>query len=380
MFLSSNTPLVAVDIGSYSIKVAQLNQDKSGQFELAHFAVMPLEEESVVVGVVKKPDEVAETLAKLLKTEKIQTRFAISSVAGEAVIVKKIKVPVRSKEELEETIEQEAEQYIPFDIDEVKIDFQIMESAPKKAMAATGPQGESVKMDISGDQKMEMDEEDGEKMEILLVAVQRRLIDSRMDVLTDIGLKPVIIDLDTFALVNAVNLSTDISAMGAVALMDMGDSFTHLIILTKKRPALTRDIPMGGGYCSRRLMKNLEIPYVQATHLKAGEIPSGIEKEVVIEAIIHSHERILEEVKKSFEFFSTTSNTHVEKLFISGGGALIAGTDEYFAEHLQVPVEVLDPMKHINFNPKLFDRDIIEAMSPMSAVAIGLATRRFDYV
>ena len=351
MFLSSNTPLVAVDIGSYSIKVAQLNQDKSGQFELAHFAVMPLEEESVVVGVVKKPDEVAETLAKLLKTEKIQTRFAISSVAGEAVIVKKIKVPVRSKEELEETIEQEAEQYIPFDIDEVKIDFQIMESAPNEAMAATGPQGESMKMDNFGDQKMEMDEEDGEKMEILLVAVQRRLIDSRMDVLTDIGLKPVIIDLDTFALVNAVNLSTDISAMGAVALMDMGDSFTHLIILTKEIPALTRDIPMGGGYCSRRLMKNLEVPYVQTPHLKAGEIPSGIEKEVVIEAIIHSHERILEEVKKSFEFFSTTSNTQVEKLFISGGGALIAGTDEYFAEHLQVPVEVLDPMKHINFTP-----------------------------
>ena len=129
MFLSAKTPLLAVDIGSNSIKVGRLMGSR-GKYELSNFGVMPLESESVVEGVVQDEDHVADALARLVKAEGVDTTYAVASVAGEAVMIKKIKVPVMSHEELEEFIPQEAEQYIPFDIDDVRIDFQVLEGTP----------------------------------------------------------------------------------------------------------------------------------------------------------------------------------------------------------------------------------------------------------
>ena len=379
MFLSKETQLVAVDIGSHSIKVAQLARTKKAdQFELLSFGLMPLEEESVVDGVVKKPDEVAEALTQLIKAEKVQTRFAVSSVSGEAVIVKKIKVPVMSREELVEAINHEAEQYIPFDIDDVRIDFQILEPSRDKSLAGFAKESE-LETASDSDDLLEGDADDEGKMEILLVAVQKDIIESRTDVLLDAGLKPVIIDLDVFAMVRAAHLLRDPGTMGAVALVDFGDSFTHLNILLDGVSVLVRDIPLGGGVCSRKMVSKLEIVADQVTDLKLGKIPPNIESADVIEIIVSNNEKILEELKKSFEFFNATSKARVESMLISGGGALIRGMDAYFSEKLKVPVEVLDPMKAIKVNPKQFDVEAIKVLSPLSAVALGLATRRFDY-
>ena len=115
MFLSKKTQLVAIDIGSSSIKLVQLSEIKEGEFELTHFGMMPLAEEWIVEGVIKEPERVAEALKNLIKAEKIQSRYAVSAVAGEAVFIKKIKVPVKLEGELSEKITQEAEQYIPLD-------------------------------------------------------------------------------------------------------------------------------------------------------------------------------------------------------------------------------------------------------------------------
>ncbi|MCH8157260.1 MAG: type IV pilus assembly protein PilM [Nitrospinae bacterium] len=364
MFLSEKTPLVAVDIGSYSAVIAQLSLVKD-RFELMNLGVMPLEEESVVDGVVKKPDDIVDALKQLVKLEKIQCHYAVSSVAGEAVITKKIKVPVMTEEELSKTIAKEAEQYIPFDIDDVRIDFQMLGPARR-------------------DQKVENDDaeganEDEEKMEILLVAVQNEIIDSRTDVLAEAGLKPVIVDLDVFAMANALSLTGDLSQMGSVALVDLGDSFTHINILSNGVSSFVRDIPIGGGYCSRRLMSKLKVPFLQTPKLKAGELPGSMEQETVIEILTHSLEKVLEEMDKSFEFFSTSTNEQVKRIFICGGGALVPGTDALLADHFKIPVEVLNPLKSIKVNSKQFDQDALNRLGPLAAVAIGLAMRRFDY-
>ncbi|MDP6477959.1 MAG: type IV pilus assembly protein PilM [Nitrospinaceae bacterium] len=361
MFLDENTPLVAVDIGSHSAVIAQLNLIK-GRYELMNLGVLPLEEESVVGGVVKKPDEVVDALKQLVKAEKIQCTHAVTSVAGEAVITKKIKVPVMSEEELAQNIAKEAEQYIPFDIDDVRIDFQVLGSA-------------------QNDQEEEEStfEEDEDKMEILLVAVQNEIIESRADVLVEAGLKPVIVDLDAFAMVNALSLTTNLSSMGAVALIDLGDSFTHLNIVTNGVTSLVRDIPMGGGYCSRRMMSKLEVPFKQTAKMKRGELPKNIEKESVLEILTFSFEKVLEEMDKSFEFFSTSTNEQVKRIFICGGGALISGVDNLLTDHFRIPVEIVDPLKSVKANPKKFDQEILNNLGTLATVAIGLATRRFDY-
>ncbi|MDH5762850.1 MAG: pilus assembly protein PilM [Nitrospinota bacterium] len=359
MFLSEKTPLLAVDIGSNSIKVGRLMGTK-GKFELSNFGVMPLDPEAVIEGVVQDEDHVVDALGRLVKAEGVDTPYAVASVAGEAVMIKKIKVPLMSKEELEDFIPQEAEQYIPFDIDDVRIDFQILEGTPAL-------------------EEHEFEEEE-EKQEILLVAVQNEIIDSRINVLTAAGLKPVIIDLDVFAMVNAIGISRNLKDMGSVAIIDLGGAFTHLNILMDGVTSYTRDIPIGQDACTGKLMEKYELDYRESENIKVGAIPEGAGKEEVVEAIIESFEPILEELHKSFEFFSTTSNSQVEQAFLCGGGAMIPGVDGFLADRLGVPVEIFNPLESIKLGMRKFDKKSLGQMAPMATVAIGLATRRFDYL
>jgi len=353
MFLSKKTPLVAIDIGSSSIKLVQLTEFKKGHYELTRFGMMPLDKECIVEGAIKKPGEVVDALKNLIKAEKIQSRYAVSAVAGEAVFIKKIKVPVMSEKKLSEKITQEAEQYIPFDIDEVVLDFQILGK-------------------INGNKEEKM-------MEALLVAVQRGIIDERTDILLEAGLKPVIIDLDLFALMNAARLTNDLSSMGTIALIDLGDSFTHINIIQNGVIGYTRDIPVGGGYLTNMLMSKFKVPFEQVLAIKRGNFSPDIREEEVIETIIQAYNNILEEIQKYFDYFSTLSNHKMEKVLLCGGGSMIRGLDDYCADYLKIPVETLNPMQGVKVNPKVFDRSLVDEMSGLSTVALGLARRKFDY-
>jgi type IV pilus assembly protein PilM len=365
MFLSKKTPLVAVDMGSHSIKLVQLGQLKNGSFELVSLGMMPLEQGSIVEGAIKDPDQVSEALASLVKAEKIQSNFVVASVSGEAVFVKKIKVPEMPEEELYKKITEEAEQYIPFDINDVALDYQVLG-----------------KVNGNGSQPKEQIPSEGEEsamVEALLVAVQRDVIDERTDVLLGAGLKPAIIDLDVFALMNAARLNKDLTAMGATALIDLGDSFTHVNILQKGSIGYTRDIPIGGGYCSTMLMSKFQVPFIETHRMKGGYLPDGVDKDEVLKLIAQGYKKVFDEIQKSFEYFHTLSNTPVERILLSGGGCLINGIDGFMADSLKVPVEYLDPMQGIKINPKNFDQEMITELTGLSTVAMGLATRRFDY-
>jgi len=383
MFLSKKTQLVAIDIGSSSIKLVQLSELKGGEFELTHFGMMPLAEECIVEGSIKKPELVAKALADLIKAEKIQSRYAVSAVAGEAVFIKKIKVPVMSEEELSEKITQEAEQYIPFDIDDVALDFQLLGTVTTEETEESdnSKSSEFNEESQSNDSQQEDSSEEAEEemMEVLLVAVQRAVIDERTDILLEVGLKPAIIDLNVFALMNAAQLTNDLSSMGVTALIDLGDSFTHINIIQDGTMGYTRDIPVGGDYCTKMLMSKFKVPFNQTLAIKRGNFSSDIDEEEVIKIIAQAYKRVLEEVQKSFEYFGTLSGNKVERVLLCGGGSMIRGLDGFFADYLGVPVEILNPMQGVKINPKNFDNSLIDEMSGLSTVALGLATRRFDY-
>ena len=371
MFLSKKTPLVAIDMGSHSIKLAQLAHLKNGNFELVNLGMMPLEQGSIIEGAIKEPDQVAEVLKNLVKAEKIQSNFVVASVSGEAVFVKKIKVPEMSEDELAEKITEEAEQYIPFDINDVALDYQTL----GRVNGNLSPQEEQEKKSSDEDSA----EEDPSMMEALLVAVQRDVIEERTDVLLEAGLKPAIIDLDVFALMNAARLNKDLTAMGATALIDLGDSFTHVNILQKGSIGYTRDIPIGGGYCSNMLMSKFQVPFNQTHRMKGGYMPDGVKEDEVLALIVQGYKKVFDEIQKSFEYFHTISSTPVERILLSGGGCLINGIDAFMSDFLKVPVEHLDPMQGIKINSKKFDLEMITELTRLSTVAMGLATRRFDY-
>ena len=376
MFLSKKTPLVAIDMGSHSIKMVQLAEIKGGNFELVNLGMMPLEEGSIIEGSIKKPDQVSEALSRLIKAEKIKSNFVVASVSGEAVFIKKIKVAQMTEEELSEKITEEAEQYIPFDINDVALDFQIL------GPANGNNSQEKVDEKTDPDEKKpenETETSDEPMVEALLVAVQRDVIDERTDVLLEAGLKPAIIDLDVFALMNAASLSNDLSAMGSIALIDLGDSFTHVNILQNGSIGYTRDIPVGGGYCSTMIMSKYQVPFKQTHRIKGGYLPDGVEKEEILDLIVRGYRKILEEIQKSFEYFSTISNCKVERVLLSGGGCLIQGMDGFMEDYLKVPAEMLNPMQAVKINPKNFDQGLITDLAGLSTVAMGLATRRFDH-
>ncbi len=358
MFLSANTPLVAIDIGTSSIKLAQVAGSRN-KYELTSFGVMPLPHEAIVDGVIREDELVVDALSKLIKAEKIQTRYGVASVSGEAVIIKKIKVPIMTEAELAESIAKEAEQYIPFDIDDVAIDFQILTQ--------------------SGLQDFEEEDAEEGKMEVLLVAVQKEIIDSRTAILEEAGLKPVIIDLDSFAAVNALGLSGDLSSSGSLAVIDLGASFIHLNVIQNGQTGFTQDIPGGGAQCTERLMSEFSLEFAQAEALKAGDIPDSVDREEAVATIVESFNSIFEEVERSFEFFSSTSNTQVEKVYLTGGGALTPGVDQLLSQKLKIPVEILNPLDNIKVSSRKFDRELIAQMGPMASVAVGLAIRKFDY-
>jgi len=288
-----------------------------------------------------------------------------------------------SEEELSEKINQEAEQYIPFDIDDVALDFQLLGTVKVDEAAESDNPKESEFEGESSNNEDSNEETEGETneemMEVLLVAVQRAVIDERTDILLEAGLKPAIIDLSVFALMNAAQLTNDLPSKGITALIDLGDSFTHINIVQDGKMGYSRDIPIGGGYCTKMLMSKFKVPFNQVLEIKRGNFSSDIDEEEVIKIIDQAYKRVLEEVQKSFEYFGTLSGNQVEKVLLCGGGSMIQGLDGYFADYLKVPVENFNPMQGVKINPKNFDQSLIDEMGGLSTVALGLATRRFDH-
>ncbi len=139
-------------------------------------------------------------------------------------------------------------------------------------------------------------------------------------------------------------------------------------------------IPVGGGYLTNMLMSKSRVSFKQAFEIKRGKFSAEVEKEGVIKTIVQACGKVLDEVQKSFEYFSTLSNRQIERVSLCGGGSMIRGLDGFFAGYLKVPVDILGPMQGIKINPKDFvDQSLVDEMSGLSTVALGLATRRFDY-
>tara|TARA_B100000686_G_C16796322_1_gene982610 strand:- start:3600 stop:4691 length:1092 start_codon:yes stop_codon:yes gene_type:complete len=363
MVLSNKTPLVAVDIGSHSVKLAQLKEAKTG-FELDSFGLLPLGPDAITEGVVKDPAAVVDAISSLIKAEKIKTRFAVGSVSGEAVTINKIKLPLMSREDLQRIIYKEAEKYIPFEANDVSLDFQILSC----------PDGGGSNFQTNGKVENELD-----KMEVLIVAVKKEVIDTRTEILLRAGLKPVLIDLNVFALMNAVGLSAEMDRKGAIILVDLGDSLTHIHLVDGGFSYFTRVFKGVGRKCTKKLQSTFKIPYRDATAIKTGVLPKSADKQRVLDIMVESFNPISNEIASIAEMFEAQNGRKPEKVFLCGGGAIISGIEELFQSNLKIPVEVFDPMRLVLFDREKFDFRCLSEIAPIATVVIGLATRRFDY-
>jgi type IV pilus assembly protein PilM len=335
---------IGLDIGSGCLKVVQLKDTKGG-YELELFDILPLPPELIVDGAIIDSLRLADSLKELIRKAKIKTKDVTVGLAGHSsVIVKRVSLPEMSEEELSESIKFEAEQYIPFDIEDVNLDFQIL-----------GPKEEPGQMDV------------------ILVAVKKDIVNDFLSVVKEAGLNPVIVDVNSFALENIYEVNYEIEPDKNIAIVNIGASTINMNILKGGLSVFTRDSAVGSNIHTEALQREFNITYETAERLKKGEPVENVSSEDALSAIELASEEIIGEVKRSREYF----NEDINEVILSGGCALIKDFPKLLADKLGIEVKVMNPFKNIKI-PKRFDITYIEEIVPLAAVAAGLALRQRD--
>ncbi len=333
---------IGLDIGSGYLKVVQLKDTKGG-YELELFDILPLPPELIVDGSIIDSLRLADSLKELIRKAKIKTKDVTVGLAGHSsVIVKRVSLPEMSEEELSESIKFEAEQYIPFDIEDVNLDFQIL-----------GPKEEPGQMDV------------------ILVAVKKDIINDFLSVVKEAGLNPVIVDVNSFALENIYEVNYEIEPDKNVAIVNIGASTINMNILKGGLSVFTRDSAVGSNIHTEALQREFNITYETAERLKKGEPVENVSPEDALSVIELASEEIIGEVNRSIEYF----NEDINEVVLSGGCALIKDFPKLLAEKIGIEVKVMNPFKNIKI-PKRFDITYIEEIVPLAVVAAGLALRQ----
>jgi type IV pilus assembly protein PilM len=340
--------LVGLDIGSSAVKAIEL-KPAGKAYKVAAFGTEPIPPDSIVDGAIMDGTAVVEAIRRLFETQKIKTKEVAASLSGNAVIVKKIAVPPMTEAELAESIYWEAEQYIPFDIQDVNLDYQIL--------ARTEAAGKSA-------------------MEVLLVAAKKEKIADYTGVIGQAGRTAVVIDVDAFALQNAYEVNYGVEPDAVVVLLNVGASATNINILHGEQSVFTRDLSTGGNAYTEALQKELNLPFEQADQLKRGGTVDGVsfdEARPVLRAVT---ENVMLEIQKTFDFFkASAASDKITRIVVSGGAARAEAFTEMMTERFETPVEMFDPFKRVTFDARKFNVDPTE-IGPTAAVAVGLALRR----
>lgn len=344
---------LGLDIGSSSVKMVLLKESKRG-YELQHFGIAPLPPEAIVDGALMNSTAIVQAIQELVAAQKIKHREVALGVAGHSVIIKKIQLPTMTQDELDEAIQWEAEQYIPFDINDVNVDAQIL----------TMPGAEV-----------------GGTMDVLLVAVKKDMVNDYTSVAAEAGLTPAIVDVDAFAVQNAYETAYGIPMDETVVLINAGAAVVNINILANGVTSFTRDITLGGNLFTEEIQKQLNVSHDEAEALKIGGSVGGEADAVVpqeVERVISTvAEQMAGEIQRSLDFYAATAaDGRIGRVYLSGGTARIPALQRTIAQRCGVPVEILNPFRNIEIDHRRFDPGYILEVAPMAAVAVGLGLRK----
>ncbi|MDA8431712.1 MAG: type IV pilus assembly protein PilM [Nitrospiraceae bacterium] len=338
---------IGLDLGSSYIKTVKLKESKS-QYELELFDIHPLPPELIVDGSIIDSIRLVDSIKEMVKKTGVKTKDTAISISGHSsVIIKRISLPEMSEEDLSESIKFEAEQYVPFDIEDVNLDFQIL-----------GPKEEPGQMDV------------------ILVAVKKDIINEYIAVIREAGLNPIVVDIDAFALENMYGINYEIEPEKNVALLNIGASTINMSILKGGISVFTRDSSLGSNLHTEALQREFNLAYENAEKLKRGEAVENVSPEDAAAVIESASEEILSEIVRSFDYYrSTTLHEDISEVIFSGGCALLKDFASMISSRTGIETKVAEPFRNIKLSNKL-DIAYINEMAPMMAVAVGLALRR----
>lgn len=337
---------VALDIGSSSIKMVEAAVEKNG-YRVINVGILPLPATAIQNNMVADKDVVVRTIQSLVQNHGVKATQVISAVPGRVAIIKKIQLPVQGEEELEANVEFQASQVIPDTLENVNLDYQALDYL-----------------------------EVGNKMDVLLVAVKKDIINSYSQVIKDAGLTPTIIDVDYFAMENMYEINYEPESNGVVGLIHVGARYTSINVLKHGVSAFTGDLPVGGEAFTEALVHALQLSYDQAETLKVTGQSEGKKSADVATLLKPTANYLVAEISRTLSLYRAVADEEgIHKIYLSGGSAKVPGLSRILAERLGVGVELSEPFRGFNVS-KNIDRDYLADSAPALAVGAGLSIRR----
>lgn len=345
-------PLIGVDISSTAVKMVELADAGKGQPRVERYAIEPLPKDAVVDGNLASVDAVSETIQRCWKRLGTSTKFIALALPTAAVITKKITLPASLREqEMEVQVESEANQYIPFALEEVNLDFQVIGPAPSSP----------------------------DDVEVLLAASRKEKVEDRVAAAEVAELKPVVMDVESYAVQAAYELVTkQLPGEGAgqiIALVDVGAAAMKVTILKDNQQLYSREQAFGGGMLTDEIMRAYGMGPEEAENLKrSGTPPDNYETEILHPFI----ENMAQEVARALQFFFTsTPHNEVHHIILAGGSALIPGVADIVGQRTNVNTILADPFAGMAISPRIRAKQLATD-APSLLVACGLALRKFD--
>jgi type IV pilus assembly protein PilM len=338
--------LVGVDIGASSIKVVQLKESRKRlQVVRSGYALLP--PQTIVDGHVMNSSAVTEALLRVFNEQKIAQRDVAIGVYGQSVIVRKITVPMMTQAELDEQINWEAEQHIPFDIKLMSIDYEVLRRRPEAG-----------------------------QMDLLLVAAKKDEINDYAAILREARLRPVVVDINAFTIQNIFETQYGLPQDATIGLLNVGAAVSSLNIISRGVSAFTREITNAGNSITEEIRKVLGCSHEQAEAYKCGGGSTQIVPQEVHQIIMQASAGLAGEIQRSLDFYLATSGENeISRIFLSGGSAYLAPLAQAVEKRARVPVQLFDPLVNLTIDNKTVNEPAMRAMAAQMVVALGLALR-----
>ena len=340
--------LIGLDIGSSSIKFVELKRKKD-RLVLRQLDNVPLSPETIVEGAIIDSYDLINTLKLLVSIHHIKKRKVAISVSGPPVIVKRITTTYMTEKEFEEIVDWEMERYLPFDLSEVSLGYQIIRA-----------------------------DEDKKQLEVLVAAVKKETLEEYVSVVSEGGLTVKVMDVDALAVGNAYLYSREVAGDETILLVNMGATLTNLNVISSGVPTFTRDIALGGDHFTKEIQKRVGVTFERAERLKIGEKNLNDAQDLIVKDILKTAKKSLtNEILQAINFYhSTFEGKGISKIVLSGGTALMNGLSQYIEETLNIPTSIMNVFEHLGINEKKVDMDLLKTSAPVFGVAFGLALRR----
>ena len=345
--LNRNKSTVGLDIGANSVKLVKLDHNKAG-FAVSAIGVRELPPEAIVADEIRDREAVIFNIQSLIDQTDPKIRDVVVSISGHGVITDRFTIDKKTGAEAEQAILFETEQRAPFDVDDVSLDYHVINV-----------------------------DDDTNKMDVLLVAARKEHLQMYMELIQDCGLRPVIVDDDALAIYNAYEANYDIDPTKVTALVNIGHDVTNITYVVDGRYQSTRDVSAGTRDIYNAIQKEFRLnPELTSKAIK-GEMNDSIDQDMLKATIVSATDELIAGLELAFSYFkSQTKVDNIDWLVLSGGGALVPNLPEFLQSKLNIPLEIVNPLRVVDYDPELFQYLQPEKIAPLLTVSVGLAMRK----